>query len=206
MDKSNPSASLEIDDNSEAAEHIDDEKQKSEPLIAISSSKSSNNKLLSILLYSLGSMMFGLMTVTCKMAYYSNPNLSGLDYMLVRSGAMVVFATFPMVGAKVNPLNIEKKYYSSLAAMCILGCIAMPCFFIALKFVPTTKSSVMFSFNPIIISLLGVIFMNEAISSKSYMCIIGAFIGMCLLAASKTDSEFHVSYKMQIIGLLMCFI
>lgn len=144
------------------------------------------------------------LSLTCKMAYFSNLNLNGFDYMLVRCIAMVMASSIPIWTNRINPLDIKGKFRLPFAGILIVNVFTMPCFFVALKFIPTTKASISMNMTPIFISILGVLILKEIMTKYEAACTFGAFTGVILLATSKGDVGVDTTYYLQSIGMLMC--
>ena len=99
--------------------------------------------------------------------------------MLVRSGAMIISSSIPLLWNKVS-LNVRKENRVSLFLLMFFSLTSMLANFVGLKYLPAIKASLVFNLYPIFMSIMGVIFLNEIIKRMEIMWMIGAFIGVVI--------------------------
>ena len=128
------------------------------------------------------------MVVFCKIAYTNNPNLTGFDYLLVRSFAMNTMAITNVVYQKVDIFDIKPQYRFLLFLRCLIGAIGMPCFFIGLKYVPSSKAAMITNIHPLIVAILSFFVLRETIHKSTIVALVGAFCGVTLFSINKTQS------------------
>ena len=89
----------------------------------------------------------------------------------------------------VNILRVESEGRKWLALRCILGVIAMPAFFVGLKYLPSSKATFIRNLQPIFVSIIAYLFLKEKIGRPDLVAIGGAFIGVVFMNYNKTDSS-----------------
>lgn len=94
------------------------------------------------------------MVVACKLAYQHNPHLNGFDYVILRATSMSIMSAFQVYYVGVNVFDIKKGYRLKLFIRCIVGGVGMPSFFMAIKYLPSSKASLIFNVHPILVSLI----------------------------------------------------
>ena len=115
---------------------------------------------------------------------------------------MIFGAIFPMVWNKV-PIYIKRENLLSFIGIEILAFVAMIIHYIALKYLPIVKDSLLFNLLPIFFTIFGVIFLKEKINKNEIVWIIGAFIGVVIMISNKTDSTVDSSFLMQLISSIL---
>ena len=115
---------------------------------------------------------------------------------------MIFGAIFPMVWNKV-PIYIKRENLFSFIGIEVLAFVAMIIHYIALKYLPIVKDSLLFNLLPIFFTIFGVIFLKEKINKNEIVWIIGAFIGVVIMISNKTDSTVDSSFLMQLISSIL---
>ena len=161
------------------------------------------NRIIAIIIFSVHAILLGLISVTWKMAYFYNPKLNGMDYMLIRSFSMLGFSSFSVFWYKVNVLDLKKNYRFLFSIVLISGWIYMPIYFIALKYIATVKATIAFNLYPLFASIFGVIILKEAITSFEMVWVVGAFLGVFVMMINKQSSSIDASYTIQMLSLGM---
>ena len=78
------------------------------------------------------------------MAYQENSNLTGFDYLLLRSSSMALLSVIQVMYLKINVLDVKPEQRFMLAARWLAGGIGMPIYFIGLKYIPASIGSLIF--------------------------------------------------------------
>ena len=141
-----------------------------------------------------------LMTLLWKMAYQDNPNLSGFDYLLLRSTSMALLSILQVGYLKVNVLDVKPEHRLMLFARWLAGGIGMPIFFIGLKYIPASIWSLIQNTNPILVAIIAFIFLKEQITKTKIFTILGSFAGVALFVSSKSSG--NSEYKDFYFGIL----
>ena len=125
------------------------------------------------------------------------------DYMLIRSGAMIISASIPVVLNKIS-LEVKSEKRISLALYMIFNLTAMLAYYFGLKYLPAFKATLLFNLYPIFLSIMGIVLLRELIQIKEIIWIIGAFIGVVIMVMNKSDgSKIESSFGMQIVSSLL---
>ena len=137
-------------------------------------------RILAIIVFIIHAILLGLISVTWKMAYFSNPVLNGMDYMLIRSFSMLFWSSVSVYWYKVSVLDIKKNYRLMFFIVVWAGWVYMPIYFIALKYLATVKVTLTFNLYPLFASIFGVLILKESITISEGIWVIGAFFLECL--------------------------
>jgi len=70
----------------------------------------------------------------------------------------------------------------------------MPCFFFALKYLPMSKGAIILGIAPLIVSVVAYFLLNEVLHPREIVCLIGAFIGMFIVNATKAENKHANTY------------
>ncbi|CAI2367937.1 unnamed protein product [Moneuplotes crassus] len=163
------------------------------------------NAFFGLFMMIIGVILFSLSTVFCKLAYMNNPNLSGFDYLIVRSLILTCCALFQAFSQKVNLLDIKKEGRLYLALRCFLGILASPMFYCSIKFLPTSKATLISKTHPLFVTLCGYLFLKEKMTKYDTLAVIGAFAGVVTMNINKTDStKIETSDYLTILGVILC--
>lgn len=127
------------------------------------------------------------MTVCCKLAYRNNSNLNGFDYMIVRATSMALMSALQVGYLRLNVFDIKKGYRTKLLIRCLAGGFGMPCYFMALKYIPASKGALIFNIHPLFVAVLAYFLLKESITKMKIFTVVGAFIGVAIFAQSKND-------------------
>ena len=146
------------------------------------------NEIFSAILAITSALSFSIMIGFCKIAYIHNPHLTGFDYVLIRSFSMGVLAASNVVYQKVDIFDIKPKYRLLMLLRCLTGGIGMPCFFLGLKYIPSSKATLITNINPLIVAILSYFILKEAIKKSTVIALLGAFIGVTLFSLHKNES------------------
>ena len=65
----------------------------------------------------------------------------------------------------------------------------MPSFFIGLKYIPTTKATLIFNLSPVFVSIVAYFVLKEQLTKLKIFTVIGSFIGVVIFSYSKTSSS-----------------
>ena len=142
--------------------------------------------------------------IICKVVFVRNPSLTGLDSMITRSPLMVFISVLQLAYCKVNPFNIHPDVRWALVGRVIGGGIAIPCSFISLKYLPSSKLSLITYIHPLIVAVIAFYLLRENLTKIHVISFIGSFIGIILLAChntkptvdTSTDSEYYFGLMM----------
>ena len=115
---------------------------------------------------------------------------------------MIIGAIFPIVWNKVS-IIIKKEHLLSFFAIQMLALISMNTHYIALKYLPVVKVTLLFNLLPIFSTIFGVVFLLEKVHKNEIACMIGAFVGVAIMVLNKTDSGIETSFTMQLVSALL---
>ena len=142
--------------------------------------------------------------IICKVVFIRNPALTGLDYVLIRSPVMLMIGTAQLLHAKVNPLDIRKDCRVLLLVRTITGGIGIPITFIGLRYLPSSKATLIINTHPLLVSIIGYYVLKEVLKKVDVVSFIGSFVGIILFAVNNTKSEIDVSSDQEYFyGLVM---
>lgn len=65
----------------------------------------------------------------------------------------------------------------------------MPSFFIGLKYIPSSKATLIMSMNPILVAILAYFLLKEQMTIGKILAVIGAFFGVLLFTYNKNNSQ-----------------
>ena len=140
-----------------------------------------------------------------KIGYVRNEKLNTFDYMLIRSSILVVITIIQSRMSGVNIFDIKKEGRYWLFMRCLLGAIAMPCFFMGIKYLPSSKAFIIGNIHPMLVSIAAIFFLNEVITCYQLLAVVVAFIGVIVMNMTKTSSDtIETSDKKMIIGIILC--
>ena len=134
------------------------------------------------------------MAVFWKLAYRNNSNLNGFDYVLVRSGVMLILSVFQAKHYNINILNIKDGFRLKLYMFAIVGAIDVPLYFIGLQYVPTSIASLIFSISPIIVAVVAPFVLSEMLTKSKVISVVGSFIGWSMFALHKNTNPEEADY------------
>lgn len=158
-----------------------------------------------VIMMLIGVVLFALSTVFCKLAYMQNEYLTGFDYLIVRSTTLVIASLIQAGYLKVNILDIKKEGRFWLFLRCFLGAIFFPCFYVSLKFLPSSKATLISTAHPVLVTIAAYLFLKENINRFDIIGVVGAFIGVLVMNINKTDSsKIDTSNDLVILGIILC--
>lgn len=192
-------SSMEIDDyDTEKQQHliVNDSKHK-----IINEEESKNQRATAILWFVIGTLIFFMMSLFAKIVYFVNPHLTGFDYVLVRVISMMISST-TLLKLSCAGFKVHQGSRLLLAFISLSSAIWMLCGFLSLKYLPTSKSMIIWNTSPIFTTIFAFIIIKEAIVWEEILCTIGSFIGILLFSISKTNSGDEISYVVQTMAIL----
>lgn len=153
------------------------------------SDKSIYETFFGVIMMLIGVVLFAFSTVFCKFAYMSNEALTGFDYLIVRSSTLVIASLIQACSLRVNLLDVKKEGRFWLFVRCFLGAIFFPCFYVSLKFLPSSKATLISTLHPLLVTIAGYYFLKESLSKFDIIAVAGAFIGVLVMNIHTTDSS-----------------
>ena len=118
---------------------------------------------------------------------------------------MIIGSIIPIIWNKES-IKIRKENRISIGIALFFAFTSMLANFIGLKYLPTTKASLIMNLYPIVFNILGAIFLKEIVKLNEVMWMIGAFIGVIIMLINKSEgSNIEVSYYIQILSSLLVF-
>jgi drug/metabolite transporter (DMT)-like permease len=152
----------------------------------------------------LANLCFCSATFLCKLALTQNSELNGFDYMLPRGMALLVTSVIDMAIFRVNVLNVSRRGAKLLVIRSSIGAIGMPCYFIALKYLPMSKASIIVNFAPLLVPVLAYFILKEKIGIMDILALVWGFSGWVLINITKAKNAHNKTYDdMYIIGILL---
>ena len=115
---------------------------------------------------------------------------------------MIFGAIFPMVWNKVSIL-IKREHLFSFIGIQLIAFLSMITHYIALKYLPIVKDSLLFNLLPIFFTIFGVMLLHEKVQRNEVVWMIGAFVGVIVMISNKTDSDMNSSFTMQLVSSIM---
>ena len=128
-------------------------------------------------------------TFQVKFAYMQNEHLNGFDYMVVMAPIIAIMTLIQAWYLGVNILKIKKEARKWVLIRCIMGTTAMPMSFIALKYLPSSKSTFIRNLHPLMVTLIAFLLLKEKINKLDVIAVVGAFLGVVLMNISDTESS-----------------
>ena len=101
--------------------------------------------------------------------------------------------------ARVNPFNVKKSYRLLLFLRCITGGTGMICFFIGLKYIPSSKAALIMNIHPILVAIAAFFILKESITKLKILAVCGAFCGVILFTWNENKENGKDSYAVGII-------
>ncbi|CAI2372250.1 unnamed protein product [Moneuplotes crassus] len=151
--------------------------------------ESTDDKIKGITYMMIAGVSFSLGAIACKFAYNRNEYLTGIDYILCRSLTLIICSLIQVMSTRVNVLDVKKGYRALLAIRCIIGAIGMPCFFIAMKYIPLSLSTLIFNIHPLFVGILAYFILNENLTKLKILAVCGALVGVYLLTLHKSGHD-----------------
>ena len=129
-----------------------------------------------------------------------NVNLTGFDYLLIRSTSMWIISVIQVIYLRLNVLDVPKEDRINLFIRWMLGAIAMPTYSYGLKYIPATVAALIFNISPILVTILAIIFLHEQFTKIKILIVLGAFVGVILFLSGKdTKNPEHSNYFLGIL-------
>ena len=129
------------------------------------------------------------MNVFWKFAYRSTPELTGYDYLFVRSPLMIIFAYTQARLSNVNVFNIKEGYRMKIYWFGLSGVVGVPWFYVGLKYIPASIATLIHNVHPIVVAVIAPLFLDESITFIKIFSVIGSFIGTSLFIIHKNVSS-----------------
>ncbi|CAI2373766.1 unnamed protein product [Moneuplotes crassus] len=161
----------------------------------------SNENVKGIILMLIAGVNFTMASITCKMVYARNDYLNGIDYLLVRSIIHVSISSMQILYAKVNIFDVKKELRLVLILRSTIGVCGMPCYFIAIKYIPLSLGTLIFNINPLIVGILSYLILKENITWLKVIALVGAFTGIFILTFHK-DEDYQAG-QFYMLGLIL---
>lgn len=144
----------------------------------------------------ISALLFSIMSTSVKVA-----GLTGFDatqIVIMRSAIQLTCGLIACLVCKVNPLG--SSHYLLLVTRGFCGAIGVHCFFFTLTNMPLGDGTTIFFINPILTSLLAVLFLNERIGVFDAVAMVACFVGTVLVVQPEfmfgkhDDSSVHFAY------------
>ncbi|CAI2374477.1 unnamed protein product [Moneuplotes crassus] len=149
----------------------------------------------------LAGMCFSTASITCKIVYMRNEYLNGIDYMLWRSVFPTLISIIQVLSAKVNVFDIKKGFRLLLVFRSVVSVIGMPCYFIAVKYIPLSFATLIYNISPLLVGILSYLILKEQITSLKVISVVGAFTGIFILTFHK-DEDYQAG-QFYMLGLIL---
>jgi drug/metabolite transporter (DMT)-like permease len=142
--------------------------------------------------------------IISKITYIYNPHINGLDYILVRSPILMLISSMHLRYANVNPLKIQKDCRWLLFVRTISGGIAIPLVFLGLKYLPSSKATLIINVHPLLVAIVAFFLLKEKLTKIDIFALMGSFVGILLFASHNNKSSIESSTKEEyLFGILM---
>jgi len=102
---------------------------------------------------------------------------------------MMVMSSVQVLYLKVDIFDVKRGYKRVLFFRCICGAIGMPCFFMSVKYIPSSKANLIFNVHPLLVSVVAYYLLKEQITRLKVLAVVGSFLGVLLFSLHKNDSE-----------------
>ena len=80
-------------------------------------------------------------------------------------------------------------------------------FYSSLKFLPSSKATLISSLHPLLVSICGYFFLKESLTKVDVIAVFGAFFGVLIMNLNKTDStKIETSEYLTSLGIILCSI
>jgi drug/metabolite transporter (DMT)-like permease len=103
----------------------------------------------------------------------------------------------------VKIFTIPKQARLLLFLRSFVGATFVIGFFFAVTLIVATKATLLYNLQPIFITILAVTFLGEKVYYPDMILLVGAFIGVAMISSKEDTDNVTVSYRMQIIGILL---
>ena len=101
---------------------------------------------------------------------------------------MMSLAISNVVYQKVDIFGIEPKYRLLMLIRCLIGGLGMPCFFLGLKYIASSKATLISNMNPLVVAVLSYFILKETIKISNVVALLGAFVGVTLFSINQNGS------------------
>ncbi|CAI2373084.1 unnamed protein product [Moneuplotes crassus] len=176
-------------------------------LIAIQGQVEEKNNFKAYMLRFISIVFFSASIVLSKLAYVGNPAIGGFDYGFFRGGFLMLAGIIEAMYFGVNVTKIPRKITTTVIFRILTGAVGMPCFFIAIKYIPTSQGAIITSLNPLIGTILAFFFLSENFPKRNIIFLMSACLGVILINLTKpSSSTVSDNSSMYAIGFLLCLI
>ena len=115
--------------------------------------------------------------------------MTSFDYFFVQSFILSGVAIIQARASNINLLDVKNEGRFWLAMRCVSGIISAPCFYMAVKYLPSSKATFIKNSYPIFVAVAAYLFMGEDINIYQGITTLTVFSGTIIMNLSKTTSE-----------------
>lgn len=119
--------------------------------------------------------------ILVKVWFENNKNIDGFDYLLIRSLMMFIATLIQVQYLRIDVFQVPTKAKVPLVLRWVFGLCAAPTFFIALKYLPLSKSTLIKNSSPLVVVIAAYFILKEKISKLDILAVIGAFWGIAII-------------------------
>ncbi|CAI2373169.1 unnamed protein product [Moneuplotes crassus] len=176
-------------------------------LFAIEEQVEKKSSIKAYILRFISIIFFSVSIVLSKLAYVGNPAISGFDYGFFRGGFLMFAGIIEAMYFGVNVTKIPREITISVILRTLTGAVGMPCFFIAIKYIPTSQGAIITSLNPLIGTILSFFFLAESFPKRNIIFLLSSCFGVILINLTKPSSNtISDDADMYVVGFLLCLV
>lgn len=162
------------------------------------------NKLKALIFMVIAILCFGSTNISCMLGFAASPNLSILDYLLVKGWGMLTAGIIIWTITKSNVIQIQRQILPLFIACVFLGRFAANMFFYAVENICLFKSTLIYNTNAIFATIWSGLFLGEKITVKDMLWIAGAFVGLSIMWINNFEPNAYGESEVLPVAMCMC--
>ena len=153
----------------------------------------------------MGVIFLTISTCLAKLVFMNNTKMNSIDYLLIRSSVIVVASTLETAYQGVNIFHVPRRGRLFLSLRCLFGVIAMPSYYMGLKYLPASKAALIRNMYPLLVTLTGFCILGERITRYDIIATFGAFFGAIIMNLNSTYSIWSsINDSEATLGIILC--
>ncbi|CAI2373597.1 unnamed protein product [Moneuplotes crassus] len=154
-----------------------------------SPSKPLFSKTKGICLGLLSKLIYIICLASLKHCYLSYEQINGFDFILFRAFLSIISSGIEARYSKVNVFYVPEGIRICVIVRFISGIIGFPCFFIAMKYLPTSQCHITVSIYPLLNAIFAYLFLKEILHIRDICLLFGAFVGAYIINSTESTRE-----------------
>ncbi|CAI2373173.1 unnamed protein product [Moneuplotes crassus] len=155
-------------------------------------------------------IIFIICLTSLKYCYLRYETITGFDYILFRGFLSIISSGIEARYSRVNVFYIPKDIRVGVLLRFLTGMIGIPCFFIAMKYLPTSQCHITLNIYPLMNAILAYFVLSEVLHIRDIFLLFGAFIGAYAINSTEStrqgESPNKDEYKIGITLVLVALI